>query len=162
LFKQMWLPALKSIARFAVFTLDDKTENDDNCANIYHKSLLYLVSNAFEDTVRIPLLHPDGEPILGMQKFINADGALKRLFGPSGAADWVIAPNTETSGTLGASTAKCHGDFDDDKATVLSTLARVLDRKTKAAPSLSFERSGQGNRAVRRKIDQMQDHALTR
>jgi len=45
---------------------------------------------------------------------------------------------------------------------VLSTLARVLDRKTKAAPSLSFERSGQGNRAVRRKIDQMQDRALTR
>src|SRR6478736_1945124 len=162
LFKQMWLPALKSIARFAIYTLDDKTENDDNCASIYHKSLLYLVSNAFENTVRIPLLHPDGEPILGMQKFINADGTLKRLFGPSGAADWVIAPNTETIGTIGASTAKCHGDFDDDKATVLSTLARVLDRKTSAAPSLSFQRSGQGNRAVRRKIDQMQDHALTR
>jgi hypothetical protein len=67
-----------------------------------------------------------------------------------------------TSGTICASTAKHHGDFDDDKATVLSTLARVLDRKTKAAPSLSFERSDQGNRAVRRKIDQMQDHALTR
>jgi hypothetical protein len=162
LFKEMWLPALRSVSRFAIFTLDDKTENDDDCASIYHKSLLYLVSNAFEETVRIPLLHPDGEPILGMQKFINADATLKRLFGPSGAGDWVVAPNTETSGTIAASTAKRHGDFDDDKATVLSTLARVLDRKTKSAPSLSFERSGQGNRAVRRKIDQMQDRALTR
>ena len=36
--------------RFALFTLTDKAEQDDNCANIYHKSLLYLVSNAFESS----------------------------------------------------------------------------------------------------------------
>ena len=35
-----------AIARFALFTLSDDVERDDNCANIYHKSLLYLISDA--------------------------------------------------------------------------------------------------------------------
>ncbi len=51
LFQENYLPAIQSgrIERFALFTLTDKAEQDDNCANIYHKSLLYLVSNAFEE-----------------------------------------------------------------------------------------------------------------
>ncbi|GAC1607925.1 MAG: hypothetical protein NVS3B2_17120 [Ramlibacter sp.] len=50
LFKQADLPALKdgSLARFALFALNDKAEQDDNCARIYNKSLLDLVSRAFE------------------------------------------------------------------------------------------------------------------
>ena len=32
------------IKQFAIFTLTDRAEQDDDCANIYHKSLLYLVS----------------------------------------------------------------------------------------------------------------------
>ncbi len=47
-----------------MFTLTDKAEQDDNCVNIYNKSLLYLVSNAFEDKQHIPLIS-DGEPLLG-------------------------------------------------------------------------------------------------
>jgi hypothetical protein len=161
LFKESWLPALAGIARFAIFTLDDKSEQDDDCASIYHKSLLYLVSDAFEKTVRVPVIHPDGEPIFGMQKCIAADAALSRLFRPNGQADWVIAPNTNPENSASASRAKCHGDFDDDKATVLATLARVLD-KAKAAAPIEFASSNQHKRAVRRKIDEMRDFAMTR
>ena len=77
-FNQYYADALQSgsILDFTLFTLTDKAEQDDNCAGIYHKSLLYLVSNAFEKRFRIPLVQPDGEPILGMEKFIRKDKAL--------------------------------------------------------------------------------------
>jgi hypothetical protein len=162
LFKKSWLPTLNNVSRFAIFTLDDQTEQDDDCAGIYHKSLLYLVSNAFEDTFRVPLVHPDGEPILGMQKFINTDSVLKKLFGTDSQADWVIAPNTNPEGSATTSGAKHHGTFDDDKPTVLATLARVLNKGKAASPALDFKASGQRNRATRRKIDQMSDFSLTR
>jgi len=65
LFKQTYLPLIgNGIERFSLFTMDDKTEQDDNCGKIYNKSLLYLVSNAFEAKPRIPLFR-DGVPILG-------------------------------------------------------------------------------------------------
>jgi len=60
-----------------------------------------------------------------------------------------------------ASGAKCHGGFDDDKATVLATMARILN-KGKAAVTLEFAGSNQRKRAIRRKIDQMRDFSLTR
>lgn len=43
LFKQAYLPAVREggIGRFALFALDDKTEQDDHVARIYNKSLLY-------------------------------------------------------------------------------------------------------------------------
>ena len=49
-YRDQYLPAIRggSIKQFAIFNLTDRAEQDDNCANIYHKSLLYLVSNAFE------------------------------------------------------------------------------------------------------------------
>ena len=162
LFKASWVPALPRIARLAVFTLDDQTEQDDDCAGIYHKSLLYLVSNAFEKRFRVPVIRPDGEPILGMQKFIASDSALAKLFGTGGSADWVLAPNSDAEGSATASRAKAHGDFDDDKATVLATLARILNKGSAAAPTLGFSASNQRKRGIRRKIDQMHDVSLTR
>jgi len=106
-------------------------------------------------------LHPNGEPLLGMQKFIAADSELRGLFGPGGEADWVVAPNTDAEGSPTASGAKCHGGFDDDKATVLATMARILNNG-KAAVTLEFAGSNQRKRAIRRKIDQMRDFSLTR
>ncbi len=128
LFRQCYLPALRSgrIGRFSLFTLTDQAERDDHCANIYHKSLLYLVSNAFEERARIPLLRPDGEPILGMERFVGRDAELRSLFAQR-PDDWVRAPNTAASGTPSASAARRHGDFDDDAATVQATLQRILD-----------------------------------
>ncbi|CAN5459872.1 C1 family peptidase [soil metagenome] len=156
LFKQSWLPALDGIARFAVFALDDQTEQDDHCAGIYHKSLLYLISNAFEETARVPLVHPEGEPLLGLVKFIRADRSLSRLFGANGKAELIIAPNNAPDTSSIASRATHHGDFDDDKATVQASMARILGKPTAATP-VSFAPSGQTRRAVRRTIEQTQD-----
>jgi hypothetical protein len=135
LFKQTYLPALSAngIKRFALFTLTDQVEQDDHCANIYHKSLLYLVSDAFEKRVRIPLFQKDGEPILGMEKFVRGDPELDMLF-KNGKADWVRSPNTAEDGSPVHSTSRHHGDFDDDKPTVLATLARILGRGSSQAP----------------------------
>ena len=126
LFKQSYLPSIEdgSIERFALFTLNDKAEQDDNCARIYNKSLLYLVSNAFEKEPHIPLFR-DGEPLLGMERSIMADSRLKDLFG-SNKADWVRSPNDQKGAPRNYSTARHHGDFDDDQATVRATLARML------------------------------------
>lgn len=151
LFKQAWLPAMEHIGRFALFTLDDSTEQNDDCAGIYHKSLLYLVSNAFEETMRVPLIRPDGEPLLGMEKFVADDAMLRQLF-TSGKADWILSPNTSPDHTPGASRSIRHGDFDDDTPTVEATLARILGRSD-APTTLVFRASGQRRRSVRRRLE---------
>ncbi len=163
LFRDTYLPLITSgaIGRFALFQLDDKTEQDDDCADIYHKSLLYLVSNAFENRPRIPLVRPEGEPIVGMRKCVDADAAIRRIF-TSGVADRIIAPTSGLpNGDRSASEAKAHGDFDDDRATVLATLARVLGR-AKAPVELDIRVGASCKREIRRAIDKMPDFAATR
>ncbi|MHB1590604.1 MAG: C1 family peptidase, partial [Sulfuricella sp.] len=118
--------------------------------NNYHKSLLYLVSDAFEKRVRIPLFQNDGEPILGMEKFVCGDPELDMLF-KNGKADWVRSPNTAKDGSPVHSTARHHGDFDDDKPTVLATLARILGQGTSEAP-FSFARTPSALRVRRLKL----------
>ena len=126
MFKQSYLPSIESgkIGRFALFTLNDKAEQDDHCAHIYNKSLLYLVSNAFEKEPHIPMFR-EGEALLGLEKCITADSRLRDLFNGK-QADWVRAPNDLKSQTMNYSTVRHHGDFDDDEATVRATLARML------------------------------------
>lgn len=135
-FQQFYVPAAgpaKKIKRFSLFTLDDATERADNCAEIYHKSLLYLVSDAFETQIRIPLLHPDGEPLLGMEKFVSKQGAL----GPGSSVaqwlqqngcDWIKSPNQQPMGTSSAAGARHHGDFSNDEAVLLATVARIANQ----------------------------------
>lgn len=128
------MPAIAAgaIEDFGVFTLKEQIEQDDNCANIYHKSLLYLVSNAFESRFRIPLIHPDGEAIFGMEKFIRTEPAVSALFA-SKSAEWILTPNNEPRGSRRESNARHHGDFDNDDATLRATLTRILGRKSGAA-----------------------------
>lgn len=126
LFKACYLPAIldKSIGLFTAFTMTDRAEQADNCGHIYHKSLLYLVSDAFEDLPRIPLFR-DGVPILGMEKFIEKDAVLSALFA-NGHADWIRSPNGLPEGSADASNSISHGGFDNDFSTVKATLARIL------------------------------------
>jgi hypothetical protein len=135
LFKESYMPAISAgaIEDFGLFTLKDQIEQDDNCANIYHKSLLYLVSNAFENRFRIPLIQPDGEPILGMEKFIRLDPAVLALLTKARNAEWILTPNDEPRGSRKESNARHHGDFDNDDATLRATLTRILGQKTRAA-----------------------------
>ena len=131
LFNQHYVPALtaKKIEKMAIFALTDKAEQDDNCGRIYNKSLLYLVSNAFEDQARIPLFR-DGRPILGMERFI--DRALMTKLG----VELVLAPNTEPADSLSASSATHHGDFDDDERTVVATFRRIAEVSAKKTTSI--------------------------
>ncbi|MDP9975264.1 putative chitinase/putative alpha/beta hydrolase family esterase [Variovorax paradoxus] len=123
LFKDFYVPAMesKALRKLTVYALKDKTERDDDCAKIYNKSLLYLVSNAFEEQARIPLFR-DGVPILGMEKAF--DPALRKIFNAH-RAELVLTPNTDSDDSLSASEAMHHGDFDDDKKTVMSTFRRI-------------------------------------
>ena len=139
-FEADYAPALEAgtLGKLALFMLGDQTEQNDNCAHIYNKSLLYLVSHAFEKNARIPgskQKEHRGVPLLGMAKFIDADHQdylapfhqrLQAL-----GVDIVIAPNDRPEGDAGASKAEHHGDFDNDMRTVLATLARVIGPATK-------------------------------
>ncbi|HSB94753.1 MAG TPA: C1 family peptidase [Flavitalea sp.] len=131
LFKETYLPSInnKTIGRFALFILNNKAELDDNCGKIYNKSLLFLVSNAFEKRFRIPIFRPDGEAILGMQKFVEKDTTLSKLF-TTGKADLILSPNNQPVNSVNHSTANTHGSFDDDIPTATSLLRRILGGET--------------------------------
>jgi hypothetical protein len=159
LFKEAYLPAIEdqTLKQFALFVLSDKAELDDDCAGIYHKSLLYLISNALEARPRIPGFR-DGIPLLGMEKFIKNDPLLQNLFGRKNA-QLIISPNNEPEGFIQSAGARRHGDFDDDKQTVKATLARILNGsvgRVKAASvktELEFQRSSSSMRDRREMID---------
>ena len=152
LFKATYMPAIKnkSLAATALFSLTGGAELDDNCASIYHKSLLYLVSNAFEKEPR-KFFKKDGWPILGMEKFVQSDADLQKLI-KAKSIDFVLAPNTEPEGSINASCASHHGDFDDDKPTVKATLARILGKAKVADGQLTFERSARSTSERRQEL----------
>jgi hypothetical protein len=138
LFEQSYAPALRDgrIRELALYTLTDEAERDDDCARIYNKSLLFLVSNAFEKRARIPVIRPEGEPIVGMERFAARSAVVRKLLA-GGRMEWVRAPNDLPATDRGASTATAHGGFDDDRATVTSTLARI--RGTAKAAKLAID-----------------------
>ncbi|MES2742616.1 MAG: C1 family peptidase [Pseudomonadota bacterium] len=153
LFKQTYLPSLRagSTGKLTVFTLTERAEQDDNVAGMYNKSLLYLISNAFERRYRNPLLQQDGEPLLGLEKSIAQDAELAALFA-SGAADWVRSPNTEPVGGAGAAQAAHHGSFDEDDATLKATIARITGGARSTRTTL-FRGSHGACQSLRRRID---------
>ncbi|RYY90269.1 MAG: peptidase C1, partial [Comamonadaceae bacterium] len=143
LFDRYYQPALeqKQIGKMAAFMLNDEAEQDDHCARIYNKSLLYLVSHAFEENIRIPFSKAHrGTPILGMAHW--HDAALRARLDKLGV-DRVMAPNTEPAGSLDASNARHHGDFDDDERTVLATFGRIAAAGAAGAARASAARTGQ-------------------
>lgn len=155
LFQKHYAPALQSGALEALhlFTLTDAAEQDDDCAGIYNKSLLYLVSNAFEAEPRIPLLR-DGVPLLGMAKFVQVDPLLTSLIA-AGKVRWIQAPNQGAAAPGVASGARHHGDFDDDDATLRSTLAIMLGTagaRTAARAPIHLHSSLASRQARRRRV----------
>lgn len=155
LFKNAYLPSIKNnnIKRFSVFNLTDAAENDDHCAHIYNKSLLYLVSNAFEDKVRIPGIINDGTPILGLEKFIKKDSVLSKLLN-SAEGTLVLSPNAEKEGSYMHANCTTHGGFDDDNATVTATLCRILNKQQfKNKEAFVFQRSQSSLKDRREALD---------
>jgi hypothetical protein len=125
-FAETYLPPTLAggIERLAIYTLTDQTEREDNVAHIYHKSLLYLASNALGQRPCIPMLCPNGDPMVGMEKDLLNNPTMLELFS-QGKADWVIAPNGLPPHSPDASGARSHIGFEKERATVMSTLSRM-------------------------------------
>ncbi len=98
------------IDQLSIYNLNEKLEEDDNVAGVYRKSLLYLVSNAFEETEK--------ERILGMMKFsknINRSKGFELVY-----SNARTGPSTRTASTS-------HGGFDNDRYTMNDILKTVLN-----------------------------------
>lgn len=70
---------------FHLYIMSDNREEDDNVINVYHKSLLYLVSRAYEELQRMPLL--------GMAKSLDKNF---QDFSDPDLAEWNIAAKNMT------------------------------------------------------------------
>lgn len=108
------------------YILSDTAERDDTVGP-YGRSLLYLVSNAFEGS--------RGTPLLGMERFVhsrpNGDNSdvnpnMDALFQQKVAG----LPSLVVAGVAGpdssVSQSRSHGGFDNDPATLNSVLWRIL------------------------------------
>lgn len=147
LFKELVLPLVADgkCPQPTNYVLSDAGERDDTIGP-YGKSLLFLVSNAFEGS--------RGVPLLGMERFISDGGEMEGRFlgGNTWANDFfkktvdgspgLIISGDETLDRLpgalqGASLSRSdsHGGFDNDVDTMNSVLTRILG----ARPRRYFE-----------------------
>jgi hypothetical protein len=151
LFKETYLPALQtgSIRRMTLFTLTDDAEQDDHCAHIYNKSLLYLVANAFEDRMRSPLSKKLGAQILGLERSAREDREISRAI-KEGRIEWILSPH---AAARPLSQATAHGGFDDDVATVKSTLSRILGGANTDKLEFKHNSSASSQRDRRQNLD---------
>ena len=112
-----------AVRHLTLFTMQKDHERADNCAQVYRKSLLYLIYYALENR--------RATPILGLEDSLRGDRDLKALFGLDGGAPaasevvWSVTP--EDTGRA-ASRSQTHGGFDDDAATMNSVARRILER----------------------------------
>jgi hypothetical protein len=130
LFRATVIPHDALLGTFALHAMTDHDERTDHCgevpgtsAGIYHKSLLYLVSCAFEDQVP--------QRILGLARHVHEDHRGDTRDTDRLVREWLAArarchwhrPALERPG------ATLHGSFDDDP----ETLQRVIERIAGAA-----------------------------
>ncbi|MDH3220488.1 MAG: peptidase C1 [Gammaproteobacteria bacterium] len=116
------------IDKMQVFNLTDRLERDDQVGQVYRKSLLYLVSRAFEEDTP--------EAILGMKKYTDPllqESDIKKL-GNRFKVHYSSATNT------GNSNSSTHGGFDNDVATMNSVLKTILGLGANAQPPRPFTR----------------------
>ena len=126
LFESHLLPLYRSgkIKAYTQFHLTDKVERQDTCIGIYRRSLLYLVSNAFEGR--------RGTPILGMEAYFAKTPSLTTQR-PAKASVWdVIASPTSPTDPTKRSNSTSHGGFDDDDDTRIAVIERIIRRQSPA------------------------------
>ncbi len=93
-----------------IYNLTDELERDDNVSKLYRKSLLYLVSNAFEGAEPT-----ESTPILGMAKFENQ-------ITPGGNLELIHCG----IGSPVRSNSKSHSGFDNDTDTMNDILRHII------------------------------------
>ena len=120
-----FLPRLKrgrfGIDELHIYNLVDALEKDDQVGTVYRKSLLYLVSRAFEEVASPPT------PLLGMHLYSRKLEGLRpdHLF--FHYSNGVTSTRDKTNSTS-------HGGFDNDPATMNSVLRVILG----SAPRVLF------------------------
>ena len=120
LFTELVQPSLKAkpsdfrIAEATIYNLTDRLERADDVARAYNKSLLYLVSHAFEEE--------SPERILGMQVYSKS---LARRRIPNLNLEYSEGPQPGIRKTE----SETHADFDNDPATMNHILRRILRGK---------------------------------
>jgi hypothetical protein len=119
LFADTLLPLVGGrVAEFTEYTMNQFLEKADTVGP-YRKSLLYLVSRAFEDNRK--------EPILGLEESIRLDPDLMRFFGLIGTRKKGTILFSKREDTPSTSTiAAKHGDFDNDRRTMNSVIRRII------------------------------------
>jgi hypothetical protein len=111
--------------------------------------LLYLVANAFEARMRSPLSKKLGEQILGLERSVREDREISRAI-KDGRIEWILSPHPADKPL---SQATAHGGFDDDVATVKSTLSRILGGANTDKVDFEHHSSASSQRDRRRNLD---------
>jgi len=121
------------VKQLALFTMVKEQELDDHCANVYRKSLLYLIRFSFEKDRNAELL--------GLEESLRRDRDVAALFGlggaPSAEAGVIFSPSVGSDGEH-ASRSTTHGGFDDDAPTMNSVALRILGLKTRSDLKLAY------------------------
>lgn len=122
LFENNYLPHLnQGVERLTVFNLTDETEQDDKVGPAYHKSLLYLVSEAFELSKSTPLA--------GMDKFWrDITPATQKLGAPVFKSERTLIRNIGGPDVRLRSASRSHGGFDNDEDSMNSVLRIILGK----------------------------------
>jgi pimeloyl-ACP methyl ester carboxylesterase len=114
------------VGRFVTFVLSEERELDDVCGHagvdIYHKSLLYLISRALE---RIGERNLE-VPLLGMKKWLTYDRGRTPILNEILDRGGVCIASPSRGGADSRSDSTSHGGFDDDSLTMTSVLMRML------------------------------------
>jgi hypothetical protein len=124
--KQTYWPAIQAgaVQQFALYTLSDKTERDDVCANLYRKSVLYLVSNALENPPRKPGVTTP-EPLLGLTRDAADDADMQAILAQPNT-EWIVATESNPAEPDAKSAARNHSHFDDEPITIRTTIDKML------------------------------------
>jgi len=136
----------KAIRALTMYTMNKSLEKADK-AGPYRKSLLYLVSRAFERV--------QPTPILGLEESVRDDSRLLRFFGLAGqqgrVADLLFSKTADNASPRSATQSISHGGFDNDPKTMNSVARRILNAAD-SDPIFSFveERAPQREFAVER------------
>jgi len=119
LFKQKVLPYYKDgkVPAYTQFYLSDEVEKDDNCASLYNRSLLYLVSNACERRPKTA--------ILGMEKFVQEANLAEPPSGKVRFWNFIPAPTAPEAELTRRCRATSHVTFDNDPDTMRAILELI-------------------------------------
>jgi hypothetical protein len=140
LFKSNVLAAGRAVERITVFNLTDEFERDDAVA-AYGKSMLYLVSEAFERETRAPLL--------GMDRYLSADRTLRQALGaPAAAGESTVVFSRGGPRVTLRSRSEKHVDFDNDAET-LNSMLRIVTGSNRIAAGFEAAPSGLRGAGVR-------------